>query len=41
LATGPGILQVGASQGLAVDSAGSVYVAGYTYSLDFPTKNPY
>jgi uncharacterized protein (TIGR03437 family) len=38
---GPGISQVGTSQGLAVDSAGSVYVAGYTYSLDFPTKNPY
>src|ERR1039457_7078620 len=41
LPTGPGILQVGVSQGLAVDSAGSAYVAGYTYSLDFPTKNPY
>src|ERR1017187_5699574 len=41
LATGPGIAQVGVSQGLAVDSAGSVYVAGYTYSLAFPTKSPY
>jgi uncharacterized protein (TIGR03437 family) len=41
LPTGPGISQVGVSQGLAVDSAGSVYVAGSTYSLDFPTKNPY
>ncbi|MGA2722286.1 MAG: SBBP repeat-containing protein [Bryobacteraceae bacterium] len=39
--TGPGNLQVGTSQGLAVDSAGSVYVAGDTYSIDFPTKNPY
>ena len=39
--TGPGNLQVGASQGLAVDSAGSVYVTGYTYSIDFPTKSPY
>jgi uncharacterized protein (TIGR03437 family) len=39
--TGPGVSQVGTSQGLALDSAGSVYVAGYTYSLNFPTKNPY
>src|ERR1022692_3944488 len=31
----------GTSQGLAVDSASSAYVAGYTYSIDFPTKNPY
>src|ERR1035441_8795110 len=31
----------GTSQGLAVDSAGSAYVAGHTYSIDFPTKNPY
>src|SRR5271157_5069840 len=41
LSTGPGTAQIGVSQGLAVDSAGSVYVAGYTYTLDFPTKNPY
>jgi uncharacterized protein (TIGR03437 family) len=40
-ATGPGIAQNGASQALAVDSAGSAYVTGYTYSIDFPTKNPY
>jgi uncharacterized protein (TIGR03437 family) len=41
LPTGPGVAQVGVSQGLAVDAAGSIYVAGSTYSLDFPTKNPY
>ena len=40
-ATGPGNLQVGVSQGLAVDGAGSVYVTGRSYSLNFPTRNPY
>jgi uncharacterized protein (TIGR03437 family) len=40
-ATGPGILQVGTSQGLAIDSAGSAYVTGTTFSIDFPTANPY
>jgi len=39
--TGPGALQVGVSQSLAVDSAGSAYVTGSTYSVDFPTKSPY
>lgn len=39
--TGPGILQVGTSQGIAVDSAGSAYVTGTAYSKDFPTRNAY
>jgi len=34
---GPGILGNNPSQGLAVDSEGSVYVTGYTTSTDFPT----
>src|SRR5207253_5332645 len=28
-------------QGIKVDSAGNAYVAGYTFSANFPTQNPY
>ena len=38
--TGPGYGQ-GSTQGIAVDSSGSVYATGYTTSVDFPTKNAY
>ncbi|HUA57713.1 MAG TPA: SBBP repeat-containing protein [Verrucomicrobiae bacterium] len=39
--TGPGILQNGTAQGLAIDAQGSAYVTGRTASTDFPLKNPY
>lgn len=32
--------QADTGQGIAVDSAGNAYVAGYTFSTDFPTMNP-
>ncbi len=30
-----------AANGIAVDAAGSAYIAGYAFSLDFPTQSPY
>ena len=33
--------QVDQANGIAVDSAGSAYLTGYTYSNDFPTANPF
>jgi uncharacterized protein (TIGR03437 family) len=39
--TGPGILQNGSSQGIAIDDAGSAYVTGRTSSSDFPITNAY
>jgi hypothetical protein len=39
--TAPGVLGSGLSQALALDSAGSVYVTGFSYSVDFPVKNAY
>src|ERR1039457_6694285 len=34
--TGPGISTAGSSQAIAIDSAGSAYVTGDTFSVDFP-----
>ena len=33
--------QVDQAHAIAVDASGSAYVAGFTYSTDFPVQNPY